>query len=311
MTEDTAEQQNIFLTEINPDQSKEDYYREKLGGMVPEAFFVLGGGNRRIEEKGGRVWYKTSPYKGAFWNGNAGNGNGQEVKPKAGGAKPRPIAAVELSGFYPNAKIVTMSHRPGTLYQMSEQTTQTQVQPPFADVLASDMERLGLPSERVVKEPESTSTLTEMMEVFKLAAENNWENVAVITNDYQIERAQTIIDMLKDEGKLQGLRDRLGTLFNTREEQEAFMRQWQKLEEAIGKTREKGLNINFISAEDVLRKRNHLYDRMIKGLIETIQYKNVVEGERVGNDNIKAGTYNWAQPTFKEYIMSLESKAFN
>src|SRR3990172_1596954 len=110
MTENT----NVFEVKINQDIPKEEYYREQLLGITPEAFFVLGGGNREITDSKGRKSHKTSPYRGKFWFGNPAK---PDDPPKSGGAKARPIAVVELSKFYPDAKIVTMSHRPKELYQ--------------------------------------------------------------------------------------------------------------------------------------------------------------------------------------------------
>lgn len=287
-----AGHQSVFEVKVDPDISKKDYYKEQLQGITPDAFFVLGGGNRQIKDSKGVISYKTSPYAGKFFPA------------KTGGAKARPIATVELSKYYPDAKIVTMSHRPKNLYTLTEQATVSSEIPPFAQILAADMQRAGVAEQRIIQEPASTSTLTEMMEVMLMSANHDWKNVAIVTNDYQIERGQKVIDLLKDQDKRKQLQDQLSVLFQTPEEQSAFSKKWQELEDAIAKIKTNNLNIVFASAENVLKRRSPHYETLIDELTELDGYKNVVEGERIGDEKIDSGEYNFAQPTFKEYIMA-------
>ena len=128
-----------------------------------------------------------------------------------------------------------------------------------------------------------------------------------ITNDYQIERGQKIVALLKDEDKRKQLREQLGVLFQAPDEQSAFSKKWQELEEAIAKIKTNNLNIVFASAENVLKKRSPHYETLVDELMELDGYKNVVEGERVGDEKIDSGEYDFAQPTFKEYIMGTGS----
>jgi uncharacterized SAM-binding protein YcdF (DUF218 family) len=150
---------NVFEIDIDPDIPKAEYYRKQLDGITPDAFFVLGGGNREIKNSEGRKSYKTSPYRGKFF------------PEKTGGAKARPISGIELSSYYPNATIVTLSHRPNNLFMLSEQSTQQSTDyPTFAHVLSDDMQRAGVDAGRIIEKPRSTSTLTEIIEVIKLTA---------------------------------------------------------------------------------------------------------------------------------------------
>jgi uncharacterized SAM-binding protein YcdF (DUF218 family) len=290
------EESNVF--EIKTDQYvlKKEYYKELLAGTNPEAFFVLGGGNREISDSKGKKSYKTSPYKGKFF------------PEKISGAKARPIAAVELSQFYPSAMIVAMSHRPKNLFQLAEQTAQPNEYPAFAQVLSQDLQRAGVDEQRIIKKPQSTSTLSEIMEVVKISAQNDWRNVAVITNDYQIERAQKILDILKDEEKRVELKNQLQFLFKLGEETDLFESKWNDLEQALAKFKKDSVNVVFVSAENVLKKRSPHYETLINELTELDGYKNVVEQERLGNEKIAEGTYNFAQDSFREYIFSFNQK---
>ncbi len=288
MTENT----NVFEVRIDETIPKEEYYKEQLQGVNPEAFFVLGGGNREVTDSRGRKSHKTSPYRGKFF------------PEKTGGAKARPIAAVELSHFYPNAKIVTMSHRPNNLFQLAQQKTQPTDHPSFARVLSDDIQRAGVDRDRIIENPDSTSTLTEIMEVIRLSTQNDWQNVAVITNDYQIERAQKIIGILKDDEKRNLLKNQLQFLFKTGEETDLFNREWEKLERALSKFKTNNISVVFVSAENVLRRRSPHYEVLINELVELGGYKNVVEQERIGNKKIEEEKYNFAQDSFREYIFS-------
>jgi uncharacterized SAM-binding protein YcdF (DUF218 family) len=296
MSENTGEQSNVFEVKIDQSVPKDDYYSKELQGINPEAFFVLGGGNREVRDSKGKISYRTSPYKGKFF------------PEKMGGAKARPIAMVELAKFYPDAKIVTMSHRPNYLFQLAEQTAQSKAMPPFSQVLAEEIERWGVEGQRIIQESESTSTLTEMMEIIKISAVNDWRNVAVVTNGYQIERALEVLDILKDDNQRTVLKNQLQYMFKIGEETDLFNTTWNELEQALVKFKKNNTGVVFVSAENVLRRRGVLYERLINELVETDGYKNVMEQERLGNEKIKSGTYNFAQDTFKEYIMAAGQK---
>jgi len=285
-----SEESNVFQVNIERNISKNEYYAKLLCGVTPDAFFVLGGGNRKIEKKNGGKRYTTSPYKGKFY------------PEKTGGAKARPIAAAELGEYYPDAKIVTMSHRPSVLFQLAEQETQAVESPSFSAVLESDLHRLKVKNE-IIKAPDSTSTLTELMETVLFAVKHDWHNSAIITNDYQIERAQKILEILKDDDKRMLLKNQLLFLFASGEESGIFESKWGDFEEALHKFKKEEYSVIFVSAEVVLTLRNPHYETLVRILKEEDGYKNVSEQEKIGNQKIDRGEYNFAQPSFREYVL--------
>lgn len=285
------EQSNVFEIKIDQSISKEDYYKKELAGITPDALFVLGGGNREITDSKGRKSFKTSPYKGKFF------------PQKTGGAKARPIAVAELGEYYPDAVIVTMSHRPRHLFQLEEQTIEPADFPAFAKVLHQDLQRLRVGNE-IIENPASCSTFTEIIEIIKFCAEHQWQNVAVVTNDYQIERAQKFMDALKDDNKRMEIKNQLQFLFKSGAETDLFNEKWGEFEQALVKFKENNVNVVFVSAENILRRRSPHYQTLINELVELDGYKNVVEQERIGNGKIAEGKYNFAQESFKEYILS-------
>ncbi len=286
------ESPNVFEAEIVVRLSKKEYYEGELRGINPDAIFVLGGGNRAADKTNGKKRYTTSPYKGKFF------------PEKTGGAKARPVAAAELSIYYPEAKIVTMSHRPNHLNQESEQLTQSQNQPPFASVVAQDLERLKVNKSKIIESPGSTSTLTEMMDIINLCAKNSWQNAAVITNDYHVERALKFLEYLLDDDKRLEIKNQLQFLFKTGEETDAFKGKWDDFEKHLAKFKQDQVSIVFVAAEKILKKRSHHYEVLIEQLVETNGYKNVVEQERIGVEKMRDGKYDFAQDSFREYILA-------
>ncbi len=271
-------------------KEKEAYYLEQLGGIVPQAIFVLGGGNRKIEREGHDPRYTTSPFKGKFY------------PQKTGGAKARPVAAAELAQFYPQAVIVTMSHRPSQLFHHGDEVLPAPDHP-FSAVLAQDLRRLRVQNE-IVERPQSTSTFTEIIEAISFGNQMGWQNTAVIVSDYQKERAQLLLDILTDDEKRALLRNQLQFLFTTGEETDVFKQKWGQLENALKEFKERKRRIVFVPAEDILAKRDPRYKTLVGVVRNEPGYEAVVAQEAEGNKKIIKGEYNFAQSSFKEYVFS-------
>ncbi len=255
---------------------------------APQAIFVLGGGNRVIEEEGKDPMFTTSPYKGKFF-------------PRmTGGAKARPYAALDLAQKYPGAKIVTLSQRPEELQEKGPIK-----EPPFASVMAEDLMLKKVDKSRIIEQTASTSTLTEFMEVVKLSAEFDLLNVDVVVSDFQLERAQLLLDTIMDPDKYASLKRQLRGLFTNASEVELFEEKMYELEQAVNKIRSNGSRLNLVSAEEVLRKRSGHYATLIDQVRKLEGYSNVQNKEKQDVDKIKRGEFNFAQPTFRQYIMSL------
>jgi peptidoglycan LD-endopeptidase CwlK len=270
-------------------EGRKDFMHFEKG--VPQAIFILGGGNRVIEKEGRSTRYTTSPYKGRFFF--------DEKNPRTGGAKARPIAALELAQDLPGAKIVTLSQRPGHL------TQGTIPSPDFAEVLADDLVRHGIDRERIMQQSASTSTLTEMMEVIKISAENDWTSINVVVSDYQVERADILLGILTDPIKYADLKHQLLSLFLNSAEMEIFEQKMAELENAIDRFKASSISVNFVSAEDTLLGRSKHHANLVNYVRSLEGYANVQRQEIAANEKIRAGEYNFAQETFRQYILSL------
>lgn len=313
----SEQHQSAFRVEPDLDVSKKDYYQEQLQGVTPDAIFVLGGGTRAIKphaKDNGEMpqrtrRFTTSPIKGIFWKGipekrdETGAIVQREKRPTYGGAKLRPIAAAELVASFPKAEVITFSHRPENLLLMSARASAPTDEPSYAAVIASDMKRYGVGKD-IEEVPQTTSTFTEIIEALIISSENNWQNTAVVTNDYHLERGRKLLGVLLDDSKRTLIRNRLQFLFTTGEETEKFDKKWDQLERAIAKFREMDAAMVFVSAENIAMKRNKHYETLIRSLEGSSQYKNMIEQEREGNNKIDDGSYRFDQPTFREYILA-------
>jgi uncharacterized SAM-binding protein YcdF (DUF218 family) len=266
--------------------SKADYYNKKFHGEKPDVIFVLGGGNKRVKDSRGKVLYKTSSYKGEYFPA------------QIGGAKARPIAALELSGYYYDAKIVTMSHTPNKLFH-----SDSEIIPSLAQVMAEELVRNGINKEKIIEKPEPTSTLTELMEVIKMSAENKWKSAAVVTNNYHIERAAILMSILTDDPRLKDLKYQLRKNFEDIGEIEIFSRKWEELQQSTDRFKVAGGRIDFIPAEDILQKRSPHYAVLLSRVGELSGYSRVFEQERTYTRKLKEGIYTFSRESFREYIL--------
>src|SRR5581483_10891125 len=107
------------------------------------------------------------------------------------GGKARSLAAAELAEAFPDAQIVTLSKT-------------KEDQPAHSAVIAGEIAKKGVEKQRITEDPESYSALTELMEIIKLIHQRGWKQVALICNEYQIDRPKLMLE------KLDGLNDRKG-----------------------------------------------------------------------------------------------------
>lgn len=56
-------------------------------------------------------------------------------------------------------------------------------------------------------EVNSTDTITEPIEIFKMAKSNGWENMAILTSDFHVERVREMISHIKELAEKKNLAD--------------------------------------------------------------------------------------------------------
>lgn len=117
---------------------------EKIVGGKPDAIFILSGGIVQTDK--GRS--KSTAYPEHDYLGFTGGG------------KARVVAAAELAQFFPDSKIIANSYV----------TTPDDKVEPHARVYKEELLRLGVQEDRILIQENSFNTITEIIEMVKLAA---------------------------------------------------------------------------------------------------------------------------------------------
>jgi hypothetical protein len=214
-----------------------------LVGLAPHAIFILSGGIVRIV-RGVHVRFRSTAYRDLDFHGMMTAG------------KTRVIAAAELGRAFPAAMLVPTSR----------------VEPDFpthAAVMAAELVRYGVPRERIVLEERSVSTVTELIELPKLAQVYGWRRIVVVTNAYHFPRIRAMVERLPQFA---------------RTDDAQFHASWPSFD---GGCR----TLTLVAAEEVLRLRNPRYDRLIRVAEATDAFKKRLEAEERGLRQLLEGTY--------------------
>ncbi len=220
--------------------------KEKISnflGIKPDAVFILSACIVKDPASPTGLGFRSTTYNDLDNNGLLGGG---EARVRAG---------KELADVFSDAIIVTDSFFP----------TDPQGAPTHALVMAKELEILGVSKERIVLEENSTNTVTEMVEMVKMASKNNWNYIAVVTGDYHVPRAQEVFD-------------RLPILMSLDDDFLATFGLWK------GK-------VIFVSAEDILSILDENYHTVVENLHKNPLYQKRLESETKGLRDLKAGKY--------------------
>lgn len=175
------------------------------------------------------------------------------------GGKDRVIAAAEASEFLPNSKLVTTS-RP-----LDSDL------PSYASIMAKELERLGVPYEKIIKQEESIDTIGGLIDMIKLTKERRWTKIAILSSGYHIPRIKEIFNQLEN------LLDPRNKDYETSIESLEFVR--------------KNTKATFVPADKILQLRSSHYEKYFEKVKKTGEYKKRMDSEERGIKDIKKGTY--------------------
>jgi hypothetical protein len=176
------------------------------------------------------------------------------------GGHARTIAAAEIGQYFPDVKLVANSCDPEKDVSL-------------AKVYAQELENLGIPKKQIELQETSASTLTELVEMIKIAKRNGWDGVSVLTNDYHVPRAHKMLNHIEE----------LAQRFNVADEE--FTEAWKYFDKG------KKLQVQFLQAEEILPLRDLRYGAIIDAVRKSDLYKKRVEAEERGIQQIEDGTY--------------------
>ncbi len=231
-------------SETNVESDKIELYKEIFCGE-PDAIFVLSG---EITKKPGDT---LRPYRSTSFATSDSFG--------MLGGKARVVAAAEVGKYLPNVKIVTTSR------SMDPERSE---EPTHAQVMAIELKHYGIPQDQIMLEEESTTTLTEIVEMIKLSRRNDWKHVGIISNAYHLPRVQAIYEHIQD-----------------------FTNDDEVLEEALQFFRQNNLTISYVPAEEILPHRSSHFVKLIHQAQQSEEYLRRIESERIGLQKVKEKTY--------------------
>ncbi|MCL5011234.1 MAG: YdcF family protein [Patescibacteria group bacterium] len=250
------------ITETEKEKIKQELKKILAGGekenKMPDAVFILSGGIKETVEPENKY---------DFLNQRRFRSNSYLDEDPHGaitGAEARVVAAAELGKFFPEMVFVATSHG-------------RQDEPAHAAVQKAELIRLGIEGKRIFSEEKSVNTITEFVEMIKMAFENNWQDLAVITSGYHVKRCQMLWD------KLDGL------IANSNAGDD-YKNEFQR---NLAKFQEKGGNIRFVGAEDVLMAVNNDYRVLIEEAYQSEGYKKRVGLEEKGIKDLEEGKYRF------------------
>jgi hypothetical protein len=231
---------------------------EKLCGGTPDALSILSGSVVKRGSREGSARYSSGSYEEL------------DVAGLLNGGKARVIAAVEIARFYPNMAIIAN----GNTYENC---------PPDAEIMKQELKRYGAPPDHVLLQLRSYSTFTEFVELVKFAAEHKWRRIVIITNEFQIPRAQQLLRQIDT------LQDPYG------------VSQDPDFRAALPAFRELAPVVGFVSAEAVLPLRNPCYQKIVDQAKASREWQKRAAKEAQGLKQLQEGTYwNGVEPKKKE-----------
>ncbi len=230
---------------------------ESLCGGVPDAIFILA---HDVDK---------NPI-----TGNARSGSYAHIDPigRIGGAKARSIAGAELHRYFPGATLITNSWSTYTGEYVSH-----------ARIAADELKERGVPASDIIVQENSYSTFTELLELIRLVVEHNWRHVVVIANEFQIPRAQAMIE------RIGGLHDPKG------ESQKPAVRGH------IEKFLQMPADITFVSAEDLLSEKDARFKKVIDAAKQRPEWEATMKRDLEGAKQVRDGEYwknapDWEKP---------------
>ncbi len=213
------------------------------------------------------------------------------------GGKARDLAAVKLGEVFKDSIIVPMSRFVVPLINDYDRDAD----PPSEhyNVNADYIARHGIEKTRIVPETDSTNILEGLIQMMRICNERGTKNAVFITNDYNVPRARAMLNTLRDrengvKGKLKycmaQLREEYKKILgvdvdNNGDAPIVNIKESPVLDGLVD------VDIQILAAENVLP---HFYPRtegIIKKVREMPEYKNRVNQELNGANQISDGSY--------------------
>lgn len=215
--------------------------REEFNGENPDALFVFSGGIRQVP---GTDRYRTFGYSALSEHGIAT------------GSRTRVIAAAKIAEAMPELLLVTNSFNRFDPHE-----------PTMARVIRDELVRRDVNPGRIELEESSFSTITQLMEMIKMATANSWGKVSILINEYHLPRTREMYE-------------RLDSIVDDDEFQADFQ-----------EFRSRGGQVVFVSAETIMRLASKHYKKYLEAVEKTPAFAATLASEQQGLKDLRAGRY--------------------
>ncbi len=237
--------QSIPSKELSDEEKKQKYIELCEGS--PDALYIL---SASLLKKGKVERITTGSYADENLHGTMNGG------------RARDIALAELQHSFPESPVVAATW-------IKKEGPKS-----YARLTAEYLKNKGVSEDKIILQEKSYSTFTELIELIKLIVEKDWKHVAVVTNEFQIERAQAMLEHIHE------LHDPNGY--------------WQQPE--VQNALEKFLNakdvkVTFVSAEKVLPLIDSRYIKVIDEARKLPLWEETIKLENEGARQIRDGEY--------------------
>ncbi len=231
-----------------------------LCGGVPDAIYLLARGV--VESREHRGEYQSGGYEDL------------DAQGLLSGGKAVSSAGAQLHILFPETLIIANTKLPIDKEPRSN-----------AQIYKEELISQGVKPDVILLQENSYSTFTEIGEMIKLIVARNLKHVVLITNEFQIKRAQAFLD------KFETLKDPNG-YWQDRVLQ-ASVKEFRSLSPSP--------RITFVSAEDILSLNSKHNSELIGAVKKSPEWLRRVTSEDQGTSDILNGTY-WTKNISKNFI---------
>lgn len=181
----------------------------------------------------------------------------------ASGSIYRIEAAAEAGKYFPDIIFIT------TGKMISHGNPKKEHFPNDARVLADELLDRGISENRIILEEKSVSTLSELVEMIKISRKKGWHRISIMTNRWHAPRVKLMYEKLET---IEGL---------CNSEEEAMIKEFKQ----------SGAEVKIIGAEDITDNINSEYRDKMKEIEQRDSYKERLESEQKGIEDLKANRY--------------------
>lgn len=238
---------DIKYSLLESDDSVKKDMLEKILDKDTQAIRILAAGTKEQNINSDRTWQSPG------FDENDNNG-------LCSGGVYRVAAAAIVMNSLPQATCIVGSKYPDDS------------QPAPSVVMKEELAMMGFDKERIMSDPNTTDTISELVRLVEICEKSNWNNVVCITNRYHCERVEEFLN-------------NLDWLSFDQEKTEMFLNGFNKFKNGV-------LKIKVIPAEDVIEAYDvSIYDRYVTRYLNTKVLENRREAERKGVNLLHIGQY--------------------